>query len=123
MADSSKEAERLLAAPPSAFVEERKKLAKQLRAKIAHRWLTRFTCDDPLGLTVVRCAWCGRMRTSDGKLWLISAASASEITRSLRVSHGLCPGCKKQKWLSASVENQAMLAGGCVESAGQEARN
>ncbi len=31
MADSSKEAERLLAAPPSAFVEERKKLAKQLR--------------------------------------------------------------------------------------------
>jgi hypothetical protein len=97
-------------------------LAKQLRAKLTSSWLRRFTTNDALGLTVVRCAWCGRMRTADGKLWLKSRASTPEFIRTLRVSHGMCPACKNQKWLSESAED-VMITGACVEPASQEATN
>jgi len=90
-------------------------VARQLRATLRTGWLRRFTTDDPLGLTVVSCAWCGRMRTADGRLWVMSPTSP-EIMRALRVSHGMCPVCKKHRWLSAAPEKQAMMVGACVES-------
>jgi hypothetical protein len=85
--------------------------SKQLREKLVESWLRRFTSDDPLGLTVVCCAWCGRMRTADGKLWLKRRTRMPEIARDLRVSHGICPACRNQKWLSTPVEGEAMVAG------------
>ena len=89
--------------------------ARQLRARLKDGWLRRFTTDDPLGPTVVSCAWCGRMRTADGRHWVMSPTSAENM-RALRVSHGMCPVCRKHRWLSASTEQQAMMIGACVES-------
>jgi hypothetical protein len=90
--------------------------AGQLRARLRTEWLRRFTTDDPLGPTVVSCAWCGRMRTANGRLWVMSPARP-EITRELRVSHGMCPVCRKHRWLGAATEKEAMLVGACIESA------
>jgi len=88
--------------------------AQRLRASCAASWMRRFTSADPLGPTMVRCAWCGRMRTSDGKLWLMSPAGAQPVMEVVRVSHGMCPLCRKQKWLNGPRQSDALLADACV---------
>jgi Zn-finger nucleic acid-binding protein len=46
------------------------------------------------------CAWCGRMKTNNGK-WIVMGLGTDK-----NISHGICPRCKR-KWLKrAGLENK-----------------
>ena len=53
----------------------------------------------PRGQLITVCAWCNRVKSNTGK-WMVMGLGASD-----RLTHGICPRCKK-RWLAEAKQNQ-----------------
>jgi hypothetical protein len=65
------------------------------RLRAARRRWRAVWCQDNPNSVVVCCAYCARVRTSDGEWGAIPASLSQAVHRSaaVRLSHGFCPDC------------------------------